>query len=42
MALCFSSGAVRQRLLAVRHWVDRSFGALRVGFGCWLALFRRG
>ncbi|WP_165666927.1 LysE family transporter [Metapseudomonas otitidis] len=42
VALCFSSGAVRQRLLAMRHWVDRSFGALLVGFGCWLALFRRG
>ena len=42
VALCFSSGAVRQRLLAVRHWVARSLGALLVGFGCWLALFRRG
>ncbi len=32
-ALCLSSGAVRARLLAVRHWIDRAFGGLLVGFG---------
>lgn len=33
VALCFSKGTVRARLLAVRHWIDRAFGALLVGFG---------
>jgi RhtB (resistance to homoserine/threonine) family protein len=37
VALCFSSGAVRQRLLRVRHWIDRAFGGLLVGFGVLLA-----
>ena len=40
VALCFSSGAVRDRLLAVRHWIDRVFGGLLVGFGILLALAR--
>lgn len=40
VALCFSAGAVRGRLLAVRHWVDRLFGGLLVGFGLLLALAR--
>lgn len=38
VALCFSSGQVRDRLLAVRHWIDRAFGALLLVFGCMLAL----
>ncbi len=38
VALCFSSGAVRQRLLAARHWIDRVFGGLLVGFGLLLAV----
>jgi len=37
VALCFSAGAVRDRLLAVRHWIDRAFGGLLVGFGVLLA-----
>lgn len=37
VAVCFSSGAVRQRLLRVRHWIDRAFGGLLVGFGALLA-----
>lgn len=37
VALCFSSGAVRQRLLRFRHWIDRAFGGLLVGFGALLA-----
>ena len=37
VALCFSAGAVRLRLLAVRHWIDRVFGGLLVGFGVLLA-----
>jgi RhtB (resistance to homoserine/threonine) family protein len=41
VALCFSAGAVRDRLFAVRHWIDRVFGGLLVGFGVLLAVFRR-
>ncbi|QRY65546.1 LysE family transporter (plasmid) [Ensifer sp. PDNC004] len=33
VALFFSSGTVRRRLIALRHWIDRAFGALLVGFG---------
>lgn len=40
VALCFSAGAVRERLLAVRHWIDRAFGGLLVGFGVLLAVAR--
>lgn len=40
VALCFSTGTVRQQLLAVRHWVDRVFGGLLVGFGVLLAVGR--
>ena len=38
VALFFSTPAVRDRLLAVRHWIDRVFGGLLVGFGMLLAL----
>lgn len=38
VALCFSAGPVRERLLAVRHWIDRVFGGLLVGFGILLAV----
>jgi len=38
VALFFSSASVRSRLLAVRHWIDRIFGGLLVGFGMLLAL----
>ncbi|GAA3534113.1 LysE family transporter [Zobellella aerophila] len=37
VALFFSSDSVRDRLLAVRHWIDRAFGGLLVGFGLILA-----
>jgi len=40
VAMCFSAGAVQERLLAVRHWIDRTFGALLVGFGVLLAVTR--
>ena len=40
VALCFSAGAVQGRLLAVRHWIDRAFGGLLVGFGILLAVLR--
>lgn len=38
VALCFSAGAVRDRLLAARLWIDRLFGGLLIGFGALLAL----
>lgn len=37
VALFFSAGRVRDRILAVRHWIDRVFGVLLVGFGLLLA-----
>ncbi|MES2161600.1 MAG: LysE family transporter [Pseudomonadota bacterium] len=37
VALCFSAGTVRARLLRARHWIDRVFGALLVGLGALLA-----
>ena len=41
VALCFSAGTVRGRLLAVSHWIDRGFGGLLVGFGLLLARGQR-
>ena len=38
VALCFSAGPVRDRLLAARRWIDRLFGGLLIGFGALLAL----
>ncbi|HDZ8925463.1 TPA: LysE family transporter [Aeromonas dhakensis] len=38
VAIFFSTDSVRGRLLAVRHLIDRVFGALLVGFGMLLAL----
>ncbi|MDH4557835.1 LysE family translocator [Pseudomonas sp. BN417] len=38
VALCFSAGPVREKLLAARHWIDRVFGGLLVSFGVLLAL----
>lgn len=37
VAFFFSTGLVRARLVELRHWIDRSFGALLVGFGVLLA-----
>ncbi|KJV08824.1 amino acid transporter [Elstera litoralis] len=37
VALFFSTGRIQARLLAVRHWIDRAFGALLLGFGALLA-----
>jgi RhtB (resistance to homoserine/threonine) family protein len=37
VAVCFSGGGARRRLLAARHWIDRAFGALLVSFGLMLA-----
>ncbi len=37
VALFFSADRVQTRLLAVRHWIDRAFGAVLVGFGALLA-----
>ncbi|MDR2332879.1 MAG: LysE family transporter [Burkholderiaceae bacterium] len=33
VACCFSAPAIRTRLLAVRHWIDRVFGAVLVSLG---------
>ncbi|WP_370682178.1 LysE family translocator [Comamonas sp. GB3 AK4-5] len=41
LAWCFSSSTVRQRLLAMRHWIDRICGGLLISFGTLLALARR-
>lgn len=40
VAVCFSAQAVRDRLLSLRHWIDRTFGILLVGFGVMLAIGR--
>ncbi|WP_339513951.1 LysE family translocator [Pseudomonas sp. RL_15y_Pfl2_60] len=37
VAMFFSSGRIRDKLIAVRHWVDRAFGGLLVSFGVMLA-----
>ncbi len=37
VALFFSAERVQGRLLAVRHWIDRAFGAVLIGFGALLA-----
>ncbi|KVL10910.1 LysE family translocator [Burkholderia sp. MSMB1826] len=42
VACCFSATAVRDRLLSLRHWIDRTFGCLLVGFGVALAVARGG
>lgn len=42
VALFFSSGTIRDRLLSVRHWIDRTFGGILMGLGVLLALARRG
>jgi len=42
VAVCFSADAVRDRLLSLRHWIDRTFGVLLVGFGIMLAVARGG
>ncbi|BBL25033.1 MULTISPECIES: LysE family transporter [Comamonas] len=38
LALCFSAGSMRARLLSVRHWIDRAFGGLLIVFGALLGL----
>lgn len=38
VALCFSAGAVRDRLLAWRRPIDRVFGGVLIGFGVLLAV----
>ncbi|SUD30553.1 lysine exporter protein LysE/YggA [Pseudomonas fluorescens] len=38
VALCFSAGTVRAKLLAARQWVDRIFGVLLVSFGIMLTI----
>lgn len=37
VALFFSAGPVRRKLLSVRHWIDRTFGAILTAMGLTLA-----
>jgi RhtB (resistance to homoserine/threonine) family protein len=37
VALFFSAAGIRDRILAIRHWIDRIFGGLLIGFGLLLA-----
>jgi threonine/homoserine/homoserine lactone efflux protein len=37
VSLFFSAPQIRQRILKARHWIDRIFGMLLVGFGFALA-----
>lgn len=37
VALCFSADRLQAQLLSVRHWIDRLFGSLLLGFGVLLA-----
>lgn len=41
IALCFSAGKVRAKLMAARHWIDRIFGGLLVSFGVLLTIAQR-
>ena len=38
VALFFSEGRVRAQILRLRHWIDRVFGVLLIGFGLALAM----
>lgn len=38
LALCFSAGTMRDRLLGVRRWIDRAFGGLLIVFGVLLGV----
>lgn len=37
VALLFATGAIKNRILNLRHWIDRVFGLLLIGFGVLLA-----
>ncbi|QTD35912.1 LysE family translocator [Pseudomonas fluorescens] len=41
VALCFSAGSVREKMMAARQWIDRAFGGLLVSFGVLLTLAQR-
>lgn len=41
IALCFSAGMVREKLVASRQWIDRIFGGLLVSFGILLTIAQR-
>ncbi len=41
VALCFSAGSVREKLMAAWQWIDRAFGGLLVSFGVLLTLAQR-
>ncbi|WP_321836999.1 LysE family translocator [Pseudomonas kulmbachensis] len=41
VALCFSAGIVREKLVASRQWINRIFGGLLVSFGILLTIAQR-
>lgn len=41
VALCFSTGKMREKLMASRQWIDRGFGGLLVSFGILLTIAQR-
>lgn len=41
VALCFSTGKMREKLMASRQWIDRGFGGLLVSFGVFLTIAQR-
>ena len=41
IALCFSAGRVREKLMAARQWIDRIFGGLLVSFAILLTIAQR-
>lgn len=41
VALCFSTGKLREKLMASRQWIDRGFGGLLVSFGVILTIAQR-
>lgn len=38
VAVCFGAPVLRQRLLGVSHWIDRTFGVALIAFGLSLAI----
>lgn len=41
VALCFSTGKMREKLMSSRQWIDRGFGGLLVSFGIILTISQR-
>jgi threonine/homoserine/homoserine lactone efflux protein len=41
IALCFSAGRVREKMMVARQWIDRIFGGLLVSFAILLTIAQR-